>query len=229
MKKKKSFYNKIDDRLRPLKVFVLSLIEPECWLIDKSAKTILDVGCGQGLPMEMIKMRMKPEKTVGIDLFEPYIKESKKKKIHDKYIKQDVREIDFSENSFDVAMALQVLEHLPKKDAWRVLEKMEKIARRQVLIATPIGEMYHPAVDDNELQLHQSHFYPEEFEKRGYKVTKVGFKFVTGEEGVVHKVRSDILRKAIYTLNLFVTLFTILFPSVGDYYFVASKKFKTKE
>lgn len=225
MKKKKSIYEKFDEKLYPLKVFIMSWIEPECWVIDKSAKTILDVGCGEGLPMEMIKMRINVEKSVGVDLFEPYIRKSKKKRIHNEYVLVDVRKMKFPNKSFDVVMALQVLEHLPKKDAWKVLEKMEKIAKKQVIAAMPIGEMYHPAVDNNELQLHQSHFDPEEFKKKGYKVTKVGFKFITGEHGLVHKVKNDVLRKFIYSLNLFITLFTILFPKVGDYYFVAYKSF----
>lgn len=201
----------------------MSWVEPECWIIDKSANTILDVGCGRGLSMEMIKMRINVKKSVGVDLFEPYIRESKRKRIHNRYVLSDVRQMNFPNESFDVVMALQVLEHLPKKDAWEVLEKMEKIAKKQVIAATPIGEMYHPAVDDNKLQLHKSHFNPEEFEKRGYKVTKVGFKFITGEHGLVHTVKNDVLRKLIYSFNLFVTLFTVLFPKVGDYYFVASK------
>lgn len=224
MKKNKSMYEKFDEKLYPLKVFIMSWIEPECWVIDKSAKTILDVGSGRGLPMEMIKMRLNVEKSVGVDLFEPYIRESKKKRIHNEYVLVDIRKMKFPEKSFDVVMALQVLEHLPKKEAWHVLKIMEKIAKKQVIIATPIGEMYHPAVDDNKLQLHRSHFYPEEFEKRGYKITKVGIKAITGEHGLVHEVQNDIVRKLIYTLNLFVTLFTYIFQDRADYYFVASKK-----
>lgn len=221
---KQTFYQQIDSVLRPLKVFILSWVEPECWIIDKSAKSILDVGSGQGLPMEMIKMRMKVEKSVGVDLFDPYLKETKRKKIHDSYVKKDVRKINFPSKSFDVVMALQVLEHLPKKDAWALLAKMEKIAKKQVMIATPIGEMYHPAVDDNHMQLHKCHFYPREFEKKGYKVTKVGIKSITGEFGIVHKIPNDFLRKVVYTLNLFITLATYLFQNKADYYFVASKK-----
>lgn len=227
MKKKKSWYEAIDKKLYPLKVYILSWVEPECWIIDKSAESILDVACGRGLPMEMIKMRMDVKRSVGVDLFGPYIKECKAKKIHDEYVISDIRKMKFPDKSFDVVMALQVLEHLPQKDAWKVLEKMEKIAKKQVMIATPIGEMYHPAVDDNKLQLHQSHFYPEEFEKRGYKVTKVGIKAITGEKGFVHDVNNDILRKLIYTFNLFVTLLTYIFQDKADYYFVASKRFKT--
>src|SRR5262245_42665657 len=128
MNKKLNLYQKLDKYLRPLKVYILSWVEPECWVIDKSAKTILDVGWGQGLPMEMIKMRMKPERTVGVDLFKPYIKESKKRKIHDEYVISDVRNLKFPPKSFDVVMALQVLEHLKEKDAWKVLKDMERIA-----------------------------------------------------------------------------------------------------
>lgn len=223
-KLKQNWYQKFDEKLLPVKLFFLSWVEPECWVIDKRVKTILDVGCGQGLPMQLLKKRYKFDRIVGVDLFKPYIKECKEKKIHDEYILSDVRKLLFKDNSFDVVMALQILEHLPKKDAWKLLAKMEKIAAKQVIIATPIGEMYHPPVDGNELQLHLSDFQPKEFEKRGYKVLKVGLKELIGEHGLVHQVPNDLVRKFIYSINLFVTLFLYFWQKKANYYFVATKK-----
>ena len=102
-------------------------------------------------------------------------------------------------------MASHVLEHMYKKEAWKVLENMERIAKKQVLMATPIGEHYHPAVDGNALQIHLSHFEPEEFAKRGYKIKKYGWKWLLGDEGIVHKTQNDILRKILFTFNILVT------------------------
>jgi ubiquinone/menaquinone biosynthesis C-methylase UbiE len=229
MKTKKSgLYQLIDNKLYPLKVFILAWIDPMCWVLDKSAESILDVGCGQGLPMEMIKMRMKVKRSVGVDLFKPYIDQCKKKKIHDEYLLSDVRRLPFKNKSFDVVMALQVLEHQPKKDAWKLLEKMEKIAKKQVIVAMPIGEMYHPAVDHNELQLHLSHFHPDELEKRGYKTIKMGIRQLLGENGIVHKVNNDFLRKIIYTVSIFVDIFLFFFQPLANYYFVAYKNLDIK-
>ena len=61
-------------------------------LIDKSAKSVADIGCGKGLPMEAIKHRLshKPY-TLGIDIFRPYVTVAKKLKIHDEYVICDAR------------------------------------------------------------------------------------------------------------------------------------------
>ena len=153
---------------------VLSWVDPVPWVIDKNCKSILDVACGQGNPMRMIKKRMKVDYAVGVDIFKPYLDYCKKEKIFNKLITQDVRKIKFLEDSFDIVLLNEIVEHLTKKEAWELIKKAEKVAKYQVVIATPIGKSYHPAVDGNKYQLHKSAFYPKEFVKRGYKVKKYG-------------------------------------------------------
>jgi len=220
----KKLYFKFDNYINPVKIFFLSLEDPVCWIIEKSAQSILDIGCGQGFPMKMIKNRMKVKKSVGVDLFKPYIEIGKKFKIHDQYVISDIRKLKFKNRSFDVVLALQILEHLNKKDAWKVVEKMEKIAKKQIIIATPIGKMYHPVVDNNKLQLHISDFYPEEFEKRGYKIIRFGRKELLGENGLVHKIDNDIFRKVVYGFSYLVNVSLYFFQPFANYYFVAYKK-----
>jgi hypothetical protein len=118
------------------------------------------------------------------------------------------------------------MEHLPKADAWKVLKNMERIARKQVIVAMPIGEMYHPAVDNNPLQLHKSSFVPEDFTKRGYKVLKFGRKDILGEIGVVHKFSSPLIRRSIFILNFLLTPLYYLNQSFSDYHMYAYKTFK---
>lgn len=215
---------KFDNYINPVKIFLLSLEDPVCWIIDKSAKSILDVGCGQGFPMKMIKFRMNFKYSVGVDLFKPYIEIGKKSKIHNYYVIKDVRKMKFENKSFDVVIALQILEHLKKEEAWKVLRKIEKIAKKQVIITTPIGKMYHPAVDNNKLQLHLSGFYPIEFEKRGYKIIKFGRKEILGEGGLVHKIDNDLFRKIVYSISYLLNICLYLFQPWANYYFVAYKK-----
>ena len=220
----KKIYKDLDIKSYPLKMFLMAWTDPIPWVIDKSARTILDVGCGQGKPMFLIKMRTKIKRAVGVDLFEPYIKEAKKLKTHDKYIIQDVRKIDFNPKSFDIVLASHVIEHMSKHDALKLIAKMEKIAKRQIIIASPIGEIYHPAVDGNIHQLHLSAFTPRDLQKMGYRTVNYGWSWLLGEKGLVHKVQSDFLRKLLYTFNILVTPIYYLFPSVSDYVFVAYKQ-----
>lgn len=222
-------YSDLDKKLLDFKMTLLAWTDPLPWVIDKSAESILDLACGQGKPMILIKKRMKVKRSVGVDLFEQYIKEAKENKIHDEYVIKDIRKISYKPNSFDVVIASHVLEHMPKKDAWLLLKKMEKIAKKQVIIATPIGEMYHPAVDGNELQIHHCHFYPKDFREKGYKTLNYGWSWLLGDHGLVHRVQNDIGRKILYTFNILMTPVYYLIQPFSDYTFVAYKDMKPKD
>ncbi len=201
-----------------------ALIDPVCFVIDPSAESILDVGCGQGYPMRLIKSIYKFKKIVGVDLFKKYIKEAKAADLHDEYVLSDIRKMKFAANSYDIVLASHVIEHLPFKDTKKFVKDLERIAKKQVIIATPIGQMNHPAVDNNKLQIHLSHFYPEDFEKMGYQVLKYGRKSILGEKGVVHKVKSRFLRQLIFLAHIMISPLFYLYQPTADYYFVAYKK-----
>ena len=222
-------YKKLDECLFPVKLWLDSLVDPVCRVIDKSAQDILDVGCGQGYPIRLIRIVMKPKKIVGVDLFEKYIKEAKKAKIHDEYVISDIRKMKFPAKSFDIVLASHVIEHLPPKDAIKFIKDLERIAKKQVIIATPIGEMYHPAVDNNHLQLHLSHFYPKDFKKLGYKTVKYGRKSLLGEFGIVHKVKSDIVKKLLFIFNILISPLYYWDQSIADYVVVAYKKINVEK
>jgi len=217
------FYTQGDKNLYPFKVIAMAWTDPLPWVIDKSSKTILDLACGAGKPMQLIRARMHIKKAVGVDLFEPYIIQAKKEKIHDEYVLQDIRKVKFKKGEFDVVLASHVLEHMSRKEAFDVLANMEKIAKKQVIIATPIGPHYHPAEDGNLLQIHHSHFFPEDFEKKGYKVKRYGWKWLLGDQGIVHKFENDLVRKFFYVFNILVTPIYYLFQGSCDYTFVAYK------
>lgn len=205
-------------------IYLLSLSFVPNWLLGSSSKTFLDVGCGQGLPMRLIKLRYKNINSVGVDLFKPYIDFCKKKKIYDKYLLCDIRKLPFKNKTFDVVMSYQVIEHLTKKDALRLVKKMESLAKKIVIISTPVGKTSYHA-DDNHLQFHKSFFYPEEFEKIGYKTIRMGGKGLYDEKsGLFYKIKHPMFKKLVYVLDIFLTPYYLLFQSKADYYFFAYKR-----
>lgn len=217
------FYKKFDERLYPAKMSLVAWTDPLPKIIDTSGKSILDLGCGQGKPMELIKSKMKVKKSIGVDLFEPYIEEARKRQIHDSYILADIRKISFPTKSFDIVIASHVLEHMKRYEAWKIVSRMEKIARKQVIMAAPIGEHYHPVADGNIYQIHKSAFLPEDFTKRGYKIEKYGWKWLLGYHGLVDRVGNDLLRKLLYVFNFLMTPIYRLYQPTCDYIFVAYK------
>lgn len=219
----KSGYTKLDSALFDFKLQLDAWVDPVCRLIDKSAETILDVGCGPGYPMRLIRLVVTPKYVVGVDLFEKYINEAKKDNLHNKYIISDIRKMKFPKKSFDVVLASHVIEHLPQKDGPKFIKDLETIAKKQVIIVTPIGKSYHPAVDENILQLHISHYYPQDFNKLGYKVLKFGRKGIIGETGAVHTIKIDPIKKLLFLIHLVTSPLYYVFPDLANCNFVAYK------
>lgn len=219
----KKMYKQFDANVHTIKMFLLTWSDPTPMVMIKDAKTVLDLGCGNGKLMQMIRGRINIKYAEGVDMFKPDLEEARRLKTHEKLIYKDIRKIKYPKKSFDVVLASHVLEHMTNPEAMRLLRKMETIAKKQVIIATPIGEMYHPPVDGNPLQLHKTHFYPKDFEDLGYKTLKYGQKWLLGDKGLVHRVNNDLIRKVLFSLNILATPFFYLFQSLCDYVFVAYK------
>jgi SAM-dependent methyltransferase len=149
----------------------------------EGCKSFLDIGCGKS---SIVRYFSKDFKSAGVDLFEPYIEESRKKGIHDEYFKMDVRKLKFKPKSFDAVIALELIEHLRKKEGEKLLDDMERIARKRVIVFTPNGFLEQKGYDGNEYQEHKSGWTVSEMRRRGYRVIGVnGIKFLRGEFGFI--------------------------------------------
>jgi SAM-dependent methyltransferase len=148
-------------------------------------ETILDVGCGTSSPLRFIRRG----RLVGVDGFEPAVAEARLLRTHDEYLVGDVRQLDhlFSGRRFDACVALDVIEHLPKEDGWRMLEAMERLAQKRVVLFTPNG--FVPQKSKNgDLQEHLSGWTTAEFSARGYKVLGMcGPKSLRGEYHIIRR------------------------------------------
>ncbi len=134
----------------------------------EGCKTILDVGCGENSPISLFENEYT---TVGIDGHKPSIELSKKRKIHDSYIYGDIKKLNslVKRKSYDAAIALDVIEHLKKEDGYKLLDNMERVARKKVILVTPNG-FIPQHYKNNNLQAHLSGWSVEDFTKKGYKV-----------------------------------------------------------
>ena len=169
-------------------------------------ESILDLGSGPGSgcgsPIQYCDASFK----VGVELFEPYLEQSQKKGLHNKYIKEDIRRVDFPPKSFDLVMMIDVLEHLSKEDGQRLLKKMGKWAKKKVVVFTPNGYVFQGTYDENPLQAHRSGWSAEELREMGFKVYGAnGLKGIRGHYAAIKykpaflwKIISDLTQKIVY-------------------------------
>lgn len=156
------------------------LFTPYTYYLGKELEdcySILDLGCGSNSPIQYYHFHY----SIGVELFEQYIQQSKTRRIHSDYIKADIRKIEFKEKSFDAVLALDVVEHLTKEEGHELIQKMEKWAKKKIIIFTPNGHLHQNGYDDNPLQLHKSGWKVKEFKELGFKVFGInGWKTLRG-------------------------------------------------
>jgi SAM-dependent methyltransferase len=99
--------------------------------------SVLDVGCGEGvLTVEWAK-RLGNGRIVGIDLEDPKLRAEWEKRSRDnlEFRAEEASRLSFDDDEFDLATAIEVLEHVPEPDA--TLAEMARVARRNLLVSVP--------------------------------------------------------------------------------------------
>ncbi len=133
--------------------------------------TVLDVGCGLSFKTQYIKADIR----VGLDVYRPYLHKIDAT-VPYICINADASQIDslFLEKSFDIVTLLDIVEHLEKPDALELIGKAGKLARRAVVIETPLG--YLPQNMDilglggDHFQTHRCGFEAGELEAMGFEI-----------------------------------------------------------
>ena len=145
------------------------------------ATSVLDLGCGKHSMVPIIPTWIYK---VGVELFEADYRHAVGKGRHHHYVCADISRVDFPEKSFDVAVLLDVLEHLSKEEGRAILKKMEKWARRKVIVFTPNGFLPQEDYNENPYMDHHSGWDAAELRELGYNVYGVrGFKTLYGKPG----------------------------------------------
>ena len=155
--------------------------------------TILDVACGLSFKSKYIPAQLR----VGVDIYEEYFKHIESD-VPYAVIKYDIRKLNeiFVPKSFDLVIALDVIEHLTKEESLELIKQCEKIAKLGVVLETPKG--YIPQNLDiqghggHEWQTHRSAWEPEELEKLGYKVVVRDYKMQDVKRHTELDVETDI-------------------------------------
>lgn len=129
---------------------------------------ILDVGCGRTSSLKGVD---KGSYRVGLDIYKPYILKIRGLSVHNAYVLGDARALPFKSNSFDCAVATEILEHLDKHDGLEMLEEIERVVKKKVLMTTPNGFLpTYAGPDDNPEETHLCGYTADELKKLGFKV-----------------------------------------------------------
>ena len=113
-----NFYKTFYKMLKPLKV-----------------TSILDVGCGEGFTLKKLEEKKIGKKNEGIDYSSDAIKIGRKIYPELNLKKGDVYKLDYPDNSFDLAICTEVLEHLA--DPAKAVAEIKRVTKKYIVFSVP--------------------------------------------------------------------------------------------
>jgi 2-polyprenyl-3-methyl-5-hydroxy-6-metoxy-1,4-benzoquinol methylase len=99
--------------------------------------SVLDVGCGEGVLTEEWSERVGDGRIVGIDLDDPKLRAEweRRRRPNLEFRAEEATSLSFEDDEFDMASAIEVLEHVPEPEA--TLAEMARVAGRWLLVSVP--------------------------------------------------------------------------------------------
>ena len=99
--------------------------------------SVLDVGCGEGVLTARWAELLGTRPVVGIDLEDPGLAAEwqQRRRENLEFRAMAAENLTFGENEFDLAAAIEVLEHVP--DPASTVAEMARVARRHLLVSVP--------------------------------------------------------------------------------------------
>jgi ubiquinone/menaquinone biosynthesis C-methylase UbiE len=169
---------------------------------------IFDAGCGLGIWGYLLRAtRLDNVGLVGSDIAKPYLSFTKNRMVYDALIRADLSQLPFRDRIFDYILAAEVIEHVPKHKARRVLAEFSRCCKGKTIVTTPNGfkAQHGKQIPSEE---HLSGWTVKELRSYGFKVRGIGNRFYP-------------LERASMTLWAFfhyvTTPFAQLAPSLGEY------------
>jgi 2-polyprenyl-3-methyl-5-hydroxy-6-metoxy-1,4-benzoquinol methylase len=100
-------------------------------------RSLLDVGCGEGVLVQQWAKRLGEGRVVGIDLEEDSIQAgwAEHGAPNLEYRVMEASDLPFGDGEFDLASAIEVLEHVP--DPEHTVAEMARCAERHLLVSVP--------------------------------------------------------------------------------------------
>jgi 2-polyprenyl-3-methyl-5-hydroxy-6-metoxy-1,4-benzoquinol methylase len=99
--------------------------------------SVLDVGCGEGVLTVQWAERLGDRRIVGIDLDDPKLRAEweRRERPNLEFRAEEATRLSFADDEFDLAAAIEVLEHVPDPEA--TLREMARVARGHLLVSVP--------------------------------------------------------------------------------------------
>ena len=97
--------------------------------------TVLDVGAGEGFTLQNLYTRKIGKRLEGIEYMDEAISLAKKIHPHLNIKKGNIYNLQYQDNSFDVVVCTEVLEHL--EDPEKALKELKRVSKKYLILSVP--------------------------------------------------------------------------------------------
>lgn len=121
-------------------------------IIEINPKTVLDIGAGQGVYLDLIRSGIGQDVVVdAIEVWEPYIKEFNLVQRYNTVFCVDAR--NASKFDYDLVILGDVLEHMTEEEALELWHKIS-LQAKYAIISIPIIHYHQDAINGNPFEIH---------------------------------------------------------------------------
>lgn len=110
---------------------------------ETPAKTVLDVGCGEGFVIRSLYERRPDLSLAGLDAEPDVLKIATFQNPEARFFLADGRRLPVRDEQFDLVLCNEVLEHLP--DPRRALQELARVSKEHVILSVPREPHYRIA------------------------------------------------------------------------------------
>jgi ubiquinone/menaquinone biosynthesis C-methylase UbiE len=158
---------------------------------------------------------------VGVDIFTPYLNACKTRRSHDDLIRADVRHLPLRDQSVDIVLCSQVLEHVPKRDGASLISELVRITWMRTIVATPVGFIPFLPLDpanenENPFNEHKAGWTIPELEELGFRMVGQGLRAIYGEHGLARRMPRP-MRILSYLMSYFAQPLVYFIPNSAIY------------
>ena len=104
-------------------------------IASKKVDSILDVGCGEGFTLNRLKEHGIGKRLEGVEYLKDAIELGKKTYPYIKIKQGDIYKLPYEDNSFDLVLCTEVLEHLD--DPQKALKELIRVSNKYLVVSVP--------------------------------------------------------------------------------------------